>query len=70
MRIRLLPLPLLSVLVTRTGPTSLVLATWVPPSACLSMVPISITRIGSTPSGMRLTLVRIRSVSAKAAARA
>ena len=55
--------------ITRTGPTSEVLATWVPPSACLSMVPIVITRIGSTNSGIRFTLVRIRSGSARAADR-
>ena len=35
-RRRLLPLPLLSVFVTRMRPTSPVVLTWVPPSACLS----------------------------------
>ena len=44
-------------------------ATWVPPSACLSMPSISITRIGSTDSGISETFVRIRSGSLRASAR-
>ena len=40
-----------------------------PPSACLSRPTMSTTRISVTDSGMRLTLVRIRSSSAKASAR-
>ena len=45
----------------RTCPTSRVLATCVPPSACWSMPSMLTTRICSMPSGSRLTLVRIRS---------
>src|SRR5207248_5060847 len=54
-RIRLNALPLLSVLTTRTPPTSAAEATWVPPSACRSTPSMSITRIGSPDPGMRFT---------------
>src|SRR5262249_46473926 len=50
------------------GPTTPVRATCVPPSACKSRPTISATRTGSTPSGSRLILVRIRSAIANASA--
>ena len=50
-RIRLFALPFDSVFTTRTRPTSAVDRTCVPPSACLSIPTMSITRIGSTDVG-------------------
>ena len=47
-------------------PTSRVLATWVPPSACVSRPCISTIRIRRTRSGTRLTWVRMRSGFASA----
>ena len=44
-RMRLLPLPFDSVFTTRMRPTSSVVRTWVPPSACLSRPTMSTTRI-------------------------
>ena len=50
-------------------PTSRVLATCVPPSACRSSPTISIVRTSAIPSGSRLILVRIRSGIANASSR-
>ena len=68
MRIRLFARPLDSVLVTVTRPTSAVVATCVPPSACLSSPTMSMTRRGSTEAGIRSALVRIRASSCAASA--
>src|SRR5580658_4625288 len=68
-RILLLPLPFDSVFRTLMWPTSAVLRTWVPPSACLSRPTMSTTRISLTESGIKLTLVRIRSASPRAVPR-
>src|SRR5688572_17633461 len=59
--IRLLIRPLFSFLVILTRPTSRVLATWVPPSACWSIPSMLMTRISWMAAGRRLMLVRIRS---------
>ena len=56
--------PVISIL-----PTSRVLATWVPPSACVSRPCISTIRIRRTRSGTRLTWVRMRSGFASAFSR-
>src|SRR5262249_51321059 len=68
-RVRLLARPFDSVLTARAVPTSSVVRTCVPPSACLSRPSMSITRIGSTSAGIRLALVRIRSGSPNASSR-
>src|SRR5579863_3455226 len=68
-RMRLFAFPFDSVFTTRMRPTSSVRRTWVPPSACLSRPTMSITRSSVTDGGTRLTLVRIRSSSARAASR-
>src|SRR5262249_23156864 len=58
---RLLLLPFDRVPTTLIPPTSRVLATWVPPSACRSSPTISTVRISLIPSGSRLILVLIKS---------
>ena len=55
--------------VTRIAPTSLVLATCVPPSAWRSRPTMSIVRTSAIPDGSRLILVRIRSGIANASSR-
>ena len=55
-----------SILATSIRPMWLVLATWVPPSACWSRPTMSMIRTSSTSGGTRLVAVRMMSGSAKA----
>src|SRR6185437_14685733 len=65
---RLLWLPLFSILLTRSAPTSPVRATWVPPQGCRSTPSISTRRICGRCSGGVTDMVRISSGRAASSA--
>ena len=70
MRSRRKPRPLFSILTTWIFPIWLVVATWVPPSACWSRPTMSMIRTSATSGGTRLVAVRMMSGMAKACSRA